>query len=397
MSECLLHYAWKHGLYDTGSLETVEGEAIGVIDPGLENTDAGPDFFNAKIRIGDVTLAGNVEVHIKSSDWFRHRHDRDRSYDTVILHVVGEADAIIRETTGKEIPQFVLKIPDKVRHSIEWLHHRERAIPCLSLIREIEPAQLTLWSETLRDERLNRKMSDIVALLEQYKEDWNEVFYILLSRNFGFGTNSDAFEYLAKSIPYRCILRHRHNRSQVEALFLGQAGMLGSEEEYRFLRHKFGLQPCEGSLFKNLRVRPGNFPRHRLIQLASLWTKYDTLFSQLLDADPLIGIKQRLRTDPPLGEGSVNNLLINSVVPILFTYGRVRCRPEYSARALALMEHLPSEKNKIVTLFTAAGFPVRHAGDTQGLIQLKKAYCDTKKCLYCRIGFYLLKREVGNS
>jgi hypothetical protein len=390
----LLHYAWKYGLYDADSLVTVNGETIQVIDSGLKNTDAGPDFFNAKIKIGNITLVGNVEIHERASDWFRHRHDKDRAYDTVILHVVGEVDAIIRETTGKEIPQFVLKIPDKLRDSIEWLLHRETDIPCLSLIQEIDPAQLTMWVEALQHERLERKVSDILSLLEQYKEDWNEVFYILLTRNFGFGTNSDAFELLAKSIPYRFILRHRHNRAQVEAMFLGQAGMLGEEEEYRFLRHKFGLHPVDATLFKNLRVRPGNFPRQRLIQLASLWTKYDTLFSRFLDVDPIVGMKHCLRTEPPLGEGSLNNLLINTVVPILFAYGRARSRPEYSERALALMEHLPPEKNKIVSMFTDAGFHAHNAGDSQALIQLKKNYCDTKKCLYCRIGFYLLRRKV---
>ncbi|MDR3137970.1 MAG: DUF2851 family protein [Tannerellaceae bacterium] len=393
----MLQYAWKNGLYDTGLLVTVSGETIQVIDPGLNNTDAGPDFFNAKIKIGGVTLAGNVEVHERASDWFRHGHDKDRAYDTVILHVVGEADVVVRETTGEEIPQFVLKIPDKLRDSIEWLLHKETAIPCLPLIGEVDPEQLTMWEESLQHERLERKVSDILSLLEQYKEDWNEVFYILLTRNFGFGTNSDAFELLAKSVPYRCILRHRHNPAQVEAMFLGQAGMLGEEEEYRFLRHKFGLHPVDATLFKNLRVRPGNFPRKRLIQLASLWTKHDTLFSRFLDVDPIVGMKQCLRTEPPLGEGSLNNLLINTVAPILFAYGKARSRPKYTERALGLMERLPPEQNKIVSMFTDAGFHVRHAGDSQALIQLKKIYCDTRKCLYCRIGFYLLRRKVEES
>ncbi|MDR3127682.1 MAG: DUF2851 family protein [Tannerellaceae bacterium] len=389
MAECGLHYAWKNGLYDPLSLTTGDGELIQVVDPGLENTDAGPDFFNAKIRIGDVMLAGNVEVHEKASDWYRHGHHKDRSYDTVILHVVGESDAVVRETTGKVIPQFELKLSQKLQEGISWLLSRETPIPCLGLLEEIEGTELRQWMEQLRQERLRRKVEDVMKLLSQYKDDWNELFYILLTRNFGFGTNSDAFELLAKSIPYRYILRHRGDVRQLEALFLGQAGMAGEGGEYRFLRHKFALVPLEGSLFKNLRMRPGNFPRHRLLQLASLWTKYDTLFSRMLDATTPQEMKRCLSTDPPLGEGSLNNLLINTVVPVLMAYGSVRARELYRQRGLALLTALPAEKNKIVTMFTQAGLQVHNAGDTQALVQLKKDYCDAKKCLYCKIGVYL--------
>jgi hypothetical protein len=421
--ERLLHYVWKYKLYFPETLVTTEGIPVSVIDTGIPNTDAGPDFFNAKIKIGDTLWAGNVEIHDKASDWFRHHHDTDKAYDSVVLHLVGVADAAVCRTTGAPIPQAVLAIPPTVQRNIDWLMHREEPIPCRSRIREIEPIQLSSWVNALLSERLERKTNDILLLLEQYGDDWNEVFYIILTRSFGFGVNSDAFERLAKSLPFRYIQKQRGSSSQIEAMLFGQAGMLTEtiagchyysllQQEYKFFAHKFGLQPLDESLFKNLRMRPNNFPHVKLAQLAALWHRYDALFSTIRDEENPEQIKRLFRVHPSdfwqthyhfhhaspqaeklLGANALNIVLINVVVPMLFAFGRKNNLPEYNERAIRFLETIPAEKNMIVSTFCSAGMQAQHAGDSQALIQLKREYCEKKKCLYCRIGFRLLKRS----
>jgi hypothetical protein len=424
--ECLLHYAWMYRLYDNASLTTTGSIPIQVIDPGIRNTDAGPDFFNAKVKVNGAVWAGNVEIHEKASHWKLHHHDTDKAYDSVILHVVGESDAEICRTNGEVIPQLVLGIPETVCRNIDQLLNAETALPCLPFIRRMEKIHLSLWMGALLCERLERKTGDISALLEEYNNDWNEVFYITLTRNFGFGVNSDAFEWLARSLPFRCIQKQRSSHSQVEALLFGQAGMLDEagdcsyyrllQNEYRFLRRKFGLTPLEGSLFRNLRVRPENFPYRRIAQLAALWVEHDTLFSRILEAGTPGQLKSYFCVHPSeywkthyhfrhaspekgkdIGGDTLNILLINTVVPMLFAYGQRKGLSHYCDRAVRLMEKLPPEKNLIVSVFSQAGFDVRNAGDSQALIQLKRAYCEKKKCLYCRIGFRFLQRHPADS
>ncbi|MDR1555577.1 MAG: DUF2851 family protein [Tannerellaceae bacterium] len=419
--ERLLHYVWKNKLYAPESLVTTEGLPVSVIDTGVWNTDAGPDFFNAKIKIGDTTWAGSVEIHDKASDWLRHRHDKDKAYDSVVLHLAGVHDAIIYRTTGEPIPQALLTVPETVRRNIDWLIHRDISIPCLPCIREIEPVQLSSWVSALLSERLERKTKDILLLLEQYDDDWNEVFYIILTRSFGFGINNDAFERLARSLPFRYIRRQRGSSSQIESMLFGQAGMLEEasdchyyrllQKEYKFLRHKFDLQPLSGTLFKNLRMRPNNFPYVKLAQLAALWFHHDALFSLIRDEENPEQIKKLFRVAPSdywethyhfrhaspkteklPGLNALHILLINAVIPTLFAFGQKNNQPEYNERAIRFLESLPAEKNVIVSAFCNAGMPAQHAGDSQALIQLKREYCEKKKCLYCRIGFRLLKR-----
>ena len=421
--ERLLHYVWKYKLYTATPL-TTEGRPVQVIDPGMQNTDAGPDFFNAKIKIDGTLWVGSVEIHDKSSDWLLHHHDTDKAYDCVILHIIGFNDFQPVRTNGNPIPQMLLTVPENILRSIDWLLYREAALPCLDHITGIAPLHIACWMEALLSERLERKTHDIFLLLDAYQTDWNEVFYITLTRNFGFGVNNDAFERLAKSLPLRCIQKQRNSHSQIEAMLFGQAGMLEEENddhyyrllqrEYDFLRHKFGLSPMEDFVFKNLRTRPVNFPYLKVAQLAALWVRYDTLFSAILEARSTGEIKKYFRIPPSgywethyhfryasprkektIGENALNILLINTVVPMLFAYGLHNKRPEYCERATRLLESIPPEKNTIVTTFYNAGITVRHAGDSQALIQLKREYCEKKKCLYCRIGFRMLKTTIG--
>lgn len=422
--ERLLHYVWKYKLYTATPLITTEGRPVQVIDPGMQNTDAGPDFFNAKIKIDGTLWVGSVEIHDKSSDWLLHHHDTDKAYDCVILHIIGFNDFQPVRTNGNPIPQMLLTVPENILRSIDWLLYREAALPCLDHITGIAPLHIACWMEALLSERLERKTHDIFLLLDAYQTDWNEVFYITLTRNFGFGVNNDAFERLAKSLPLRCIQKQRSSHSQIEAMLFGQAGMLEEENddhyyrllqrEYDFLRHKFGLSPMEDFVFKNLRTRPVNFPYLKVAQLAALWVQYDTLFSAILEARSTGEIKKYFRIPPSgywethyhfryasprkektIGENALNILLINTVVPMLFAYGLHNKRPEYCERATRLLESIPPEKNTIVTTFYNAGITVRHAGDSQALIQLKREYCEKKKCLYCRIGFRTLKTTIG--
>ncbi|MDR1937175.1 MAG: DUF2851 family protein [Tannerellaceae bacterium] len=420
--ERLLHYVWKYKLYSPATLVTTEGAAVSVIDAGIQNTDAGPDFFNAKIKIGDTLWAGSVEIHDRASDWLRHRHDKDKAYDSVILHVTAVHDATVYRTNGEVIPQALLPVPETVKRNIDWLIRRDAPIPCLPRIKEIEPIQLSSWLNALLSERLERKTKDIMLLLEQYNDDWNEVFYIVLTRSFGFGVNNDAFERLAKSLPFRFIQKQRGSSSQIESMLFGQAGMLEEtsdchyyrllQQEYKFLRHKFKLSPLDESLFKNLRMRPHSFPHVKLAQLASFWYRYDSLFPAIRDEKSPEQIKKLFRIPPSdywkthyhfrhvspaqeklLGENALNILLINVVAPMLFAYGGKQNLPEYSEWAIRFLENIPPEKNMIVSSFCNAGIPAGHAGDSQALIQLKREYCEKKKCLYCRIGFRLLKRS----
>ena len=419
--ERLLHYVWKYRLYSTTPLFTTDGYSVSVIDPGIPNTDAGPDFFNAKIKIDDTLWAGSIEIHTKASDWLLHRHNQDKAYDGVILHIVEVADCTVFRTNGEAIPQMQLTVPELVMQNIDWLLHRDRALPCAAYIPQIEPLHITPWLGALLSERLERKTADVFRLLDQYAGDWNEVFYIILTRNFGFGVNNEIFERLAKSLPLRYIQKQRSSHSQIEALLFGQAGMLEElgdchyyrllQREYHFLRHKFGLTPLDNSQFRSLRTRPINFPYLKLAQLASVWVQHDTLFSVILNAGSVGQIKQCFRVRPSeywethyhfrspsakkdksMGEKSLCILLINTVVPIMFAYGVKNKLPEYCERAIRILETLPSETNSIVTSFCRAGVKVGHAGDSQALIQLKREYCEKKKCLYCRIGFRYLKR-----
>jgi len=418
--ERLLQYIWKYRLYDETALSTTEGIPVTVIDPGLQNTDAGPDFFNAKVRIAGAVWAGCVEIHSKASDWHTHHHDNDPAYDSVILHIVEKSDTLVCRTNGELIPQAIIHVAPNVREHIDWLLSRDTPLPCAERIPEIEPFHLSAWMGALISERLERKTEAVFTLLDQYGDDWNEVFYITLTRNFGFGTNSDAFEWLAKSVPFNHIRKQRCNSLSIEALLFGQAGMLDEkneepyylllQREYLFLQKKYNLQPIDGFLFKKLRTRPVNFPHLRLAQLAAVWTNNDTLFSKILEDNQLDTLRDCFNVSlseywdthyhfrnassakkKSIGVNATHVVMINTIVPILFAYGKKKQQSEYMARALQILEDLPPERNSLITPFTKAGMKVKSASDTQALVQLRREYCEKKKYLYCRIGYHLIK------
>ncbi|MCL2649977.1 MAG: DUF2851 family protein [Candidatus Azobacteroides sp.] len=422
--ETLLHYVWKYRLYNPETLTTLTGTPVFIIDPGTHNTNAGPDFFNAKIRIGHETWAGNVEIHSCASDWEKHGHHTDKAYNSVILHVVEHPDTEICTENGYVVPQLVLQVPEKVKENYEYLLSRNTLIPCLIQIKDIPKLYLTDWINALLVERLERKTNDLYKLLKDYKDNWGEVFYITLSRNFGFGINNDAFERLARNIPLKHILKHKDSMMQVEALFFGQAGLLNEEnaanqddyflslkKEYDFLRKKFMLKPLESHIFKNLRIRPNNFPHIKIAQLAALIRTQDILFSQMLEINDISALrnlfiselndywqthylfgKTSSKKKKIIGLSAQNVILINTVVPILFAYGKIKDQPHICEKAMKLLEQIKPENNYIVNEFVKSGITPCHAGDSQALIQLQKEYCEKKKCIFCRIGHKLLSK-----
>jgi hypothetical protein len=421
--ERILQYVWKQRLFADSDLVMPEGQKIFVIDPGIQNNDAGPDFFNAKIRIGDMVWAGNVEIHERASDWAAHHHDKDKAYNSVILHVVGTDDCQALTSENKPVPKAILKIPEKIEKNIEWLFSRDTPLACAERIKEIPPIYVSDWMTALVTERMERKTKEVLQRLELNQKDWNETFYHTLMRNFGFGANSDAFEWLAKSLPYKIILKHRDHPLQIEAMFFGQAGLLDDDKaenepyfcflrkEYDFLRKKYDLTPVDAVQYKNLRMRPDNFPHIRMAQLAAVFLKNDLPFSQILETEDMAQLRKFFDVQPSkfwkthyhfrsasspknksVGKNSANILLINTVAPIFFAYGKIKSKSQYCDHALRLLEQIPPENNHITKTFATAGIKITNACDSQALLQLRRQYCDLKKCLYCRIGFRMIGR-----
>ena len=426
--EDLLHYVWKYRLYDTENLKTIEGIPFEIIDPGAHNTHAGPDFFNAKIKMSDKLWVGNIEIHTNSSDWYKHRHEQNKAYNSVILHIVECIDELeIRDQSGRSIPQWIMKVPGSIRKNYLYLLQNDSSVPCLGLIHTIPEIYIRDWMNALLYERLERKVRNLQDLLEQFQSDWNEVFYIVLARNFGFGINNDAFERLAKSLPLKIILKHRDSALQIEALFLGQAGLLDDNDdgsdyflklqiEYLFLKKKYQLQSLESHLFKNLRIRPNNFPHIKLIQLAHIIRQEQGLFSRIIEENEVNKLRAFFNVNPDeywkyhsyfgkafrkkerkLGFQTINILLINCLIPFLFGYGKQKDSEVYTERAFSLLETLKAEENFITNLFLRSGLQIKNAADSQALIQLKREYCEKKKCIFCRIGHKLLAKSPPSS
>lgn len=420
--EELLHYIWKYKLYPYENLHTTEGVPVEVIDPGISNSDAGPDFFNAKIKIGNKLWAGNVEIHRTSNEWIKHRHHTDKAYNSVILHVVENVNEEIYNEKGQKISQLRISVSQKIRDNADFLLFSNVNVPCCHSLHDISNKQMRSWLDALAVERLERKTNDIFRHLERFNNSWDETFYVLLSRNFGFGLNSDEFERLALSLPYNYILKHADNLFQVEALFFGQAGMLKEEtitddyyillqKEYDFLRKKFSLKSLDNVLFKSLRTRPQGFPQLRIAELAAVVQHTGRVFSAILETDDYEQIRTLFRVNASeywethytfgkesekipkhLGGNSLDIILINTVVPLLFAYGKKNDIEKYSDRAIQILESVKPEKNKIVQDFESAGIIPENAFDTQALIQLRKEYCDQRKCLFCRIGHAILSQ-----
>lgn len=424
MTEEFLHHIWKFRLFDQLELKTTTGEKIEIQKPGEHNFDAGPDFFNGKIKVGETLWAGNVEVHVNSSDWNRHSHQKDKAYDNIILHVVNNVDIVLHRSSGEKIPTLEIKnrIHKKLYQNYLDFKSSNDWIPCANQIATVPEIILNSTKDKLLLERLQRKSIAIVNSLALNNNNWEETFYQNLARNFGFKTNAEPFELLAKSVPSIILGKHKNSLLQIEALLFGQAGMLFEhfsekypqqlQNEYAFLKQKFKLQPIEKHLWKYLRLRPINFPSIRIAQFANLIFNSSHLFSKVLELENASELKKmmdvsvseywnshfmldRKSNNKPkhLGDESINNIIINTIVPFLFVYGKQKDDERYVNRALLFLEETLGENNSIIRKWEELGVPVKTAHSTQALLQLKNEYCNNKKCLSCSIGNYVLKNS----
>ena len=421
--EKLMQYVWQHKLWDNSQMATNDGRRVKVIDPGLPNSDSGPDFFNAKVEIGGELWVGNVEIHTRASDWHRHGHDSDKAYDSVILHVVEKDDAPVTRSNGERIPQMVMRCSPHFYDSyVNLVNNAASSLPCATMIKEVPQLTITQWVESLAFERLNDKVERIMSLYDTFCGSWQDICYVTIARSLGFGINNDAFEMLARRTPLRLMHKHSDSIFQLEALLFGQAGffnmpMQGSDEyylrlarEYAFLANKFQLRPMEGSMWKSFRVRPQNFPYRRIALLARFVEGGFSLMQSILDAHSEKELRRLFTVELSgywashytfggapsevparvLGNASIDILLINAVAPLYYAYGS-RCGDyETAERAVTLLESLRPERNSIVATFTAAGIKCPDALTSQALIQLRRRYCEARKCLYCAIGHRLL-------
>ena len=420
--EQLLHYVWKHKIFPLKELKTTTGQQVEVIDTGLANTDAGPDFFNAKLKLDGVLWIGNIEIHERSSDWFKHGHHADAGYNSVILHIASEIDTEISRSNGERIPQIQLICPEAVRTNYKELLETDSYPPCYRIIPSLPPFTAHSWMTALQIERFEQKATLLNERLKRCQGNWEDAFFITLARNFGFGLNGDAFETWAHRLPFRAVDKHRNDLFQIEAIFFGQAGILEDSDgdgyylrlkkEYTYLQHKFGLIPMDASLWRFLRLRPANFPHIRIAQLACLYHRAYGLLSRIMETETLQGVRDILKggtseywlthytfggSSPSrpktLSNTSLDLLIINTVVTFLYAYGLHKGNRVLCARAGSFLEELKAENNYITRMWEQCGMKASNAADSQALIQLKKEYCDKKKCLYCRIGYEYLKRK----
>ncbi|MFD2573885.1 DUF2851 family protein [Spirosoma soli] len=429
MPEAFLYFLWQYQYYDKVNLTTTDGEAVLVLHPGFRNHDSGPDFTNARLLINDVEWVGTVEMHTKTSDWLAHRHQHDRAYDNVILHVVWQDD---RTTNGRRVdrsngtPLPTLELCPLTAPALidryQALSDSADAIPCAGQFRSVQPLRLTSMLDKAMLQRLERKATAVRQLFEQTGGDWEETTYRLLAMNMGFKINAEPMAQLSRTVPLKAILKHRDNLLQVEAMLFGTAGLLDTDEsdeyiatlqrEYRFLAAKYTLSDKQvaAHAWKWGRLRPANFPTLRLAQFACLVSYHASLFSLFAgatDAERLLESlqvtpsdywhshyrfgKQSEKTVPALGQNAAENIIINTVAPLLAAYAHHRGQPAYIDRAIALLEDLPAEKNRITEGWDALGLGIRTAFDSQASIELYNEFCSVKKCLSCQIGAGLLK------
>ncbi len=409
MPELLLHYIWQMKAFLAFPQETTDGQRIEVIDVGVHNTDAGPDFFNVKLRLDGQLWVGNIEIHILSSDWYKHHHEKDAAYDNIILHVVKQADREVRNSRGEVIPQCELRYPTDEKQLERLLI--DRLSVCNTKIAEQPSLVAETWKHTLLNRRLLRKKEAIDTLLQQSHNDWEEALYITLAHNFGFHTNGLPFELVARQTPLAYLRKHRDNLFQLETLILGQSGLLGRGEgtywqrlqtEYAFLQKKFSLQPVNGTLWKMGRMRPQNSPLVRLAQFAALMQQSEGLFAKIIHTSDVRELRElfavRVSDDfatgigsaaYAIGKSSIDILLINTVVPYKFAYGKAHNNLRLQEEAFNILQTLAAEKNHILDQWNLLGIHAKNAADSQALIHLYQDYCITHRCMHCDVGYQI--------
>lgn len=418
MNEKLLHYIWQYQCYSQSFLQTIEQQSISVILQGEYNSNQGPDFLNAKIKIDDTIWVGNVELHVLSSDWKKHRHHNDKNYHNVILHVVWKHD----EEIGENFPTLELceRVPKILLKKYEMLLQNKGFIPCEKQIGSVESIIIRKWKERLLIERLQEKSFKIQKYLQENHYHWEEVLWWMLAENFGMKVNGEAFLSIAKSVPYNILLRHKNSLFQIEAFLFGQSRLLDEnyqdayffelKKEYSFLKNKYGLiQPMLALNF--MRMRPANFPTVRLAQLAALLYSLEGLFTKIIREKRIENFMNRLmavaseywdthyipdvlsvKKTKKNGAQMIEHIMINTVIPLLYCYGCLNDEKELTIKSIDWMEQLKPEKNNITRQFELLKIENQSAFDSQALIQLSNKYCSANKCLECSIGNAILTK-----
>jgi hypothetical protein len=425
MSEDFLYFLWQFQYFDKTNLQTIAGESLQTLAVGQRNTNAGPDFLNGRVLIGGLEWVGTIEMHLRSSDWHRHTHTHDRAYDSVVLHVVWENDAMIQRPDGTFVPTLELKpiTSRQLLYNYQSLAESKEVIPCASQFASVAEIQKLTMLDRVVLQRLERKAAAVHEMLERNHQDWEETAYQLLAQNFGFKINAEPMLRLAQGLPLKVLQKHRDNLTQMEAMLLGQSGMLPAIEntdtyvdilrrEYDFLSAKYSLklQQLRSHEWKFLRLRPANFPTVRLAQLATLVQRQPSLFSLFIHTETLKMLQDALRVEqsgywqthyqfqkeavgkvPALGKTSVENIIVNTVVPLLAAYSEAKDSRLFLDKALELLEQLPAEQNHITEMWGELELKTKTAFDSQGVIELFNNFCSAKRCLSCSIGTALLK------
>lgn len=423
-----MQWVWAHRLWPRSAMLTTDGQRVLVVNPGRQNRDAGPDFFNASVRIDRVAWAGDVEMHIRASDWHRHGHDGDPAYHTVILHVVERDDDTIRRPDGEAIPQLLMPCArDFEQQYRRWVDTPGDRLPCGTEISSLPPLLLADTLSSLAMERLQDKAVRVLHTLDSLQGDWQSTLYITVARGLGFNTNAEPFERLARSLPLRFMLKHANDITEVEALLFGQASLLPMEwppspdtyigrlcREYAFLKAKFGLQPLQSPGWKMARMRPQNLPHRRIAALAAIIAGGMDVTGAILNADRVEDVEDAFdfalspfwathfnftagespAAGRSLSRASQSTLLVNVAAPVIYAQAVRTGDHRLEDRAMALWEHLPAETNRHTRDFAACGLRCRNASHSQAVIQLKNQYCEPRKCLYCRLGHRLLSQKV---
>lgn len=419
--EMLMQYAWEHRLFPPGAVTTVDGLPLRIIHPGRRNTDAGPDFFNARIEIAGRQWVGNVEIHVRASDWLRHHHDTDPAYDSVILHVVDVSDRIICRSNGEPIPQMVLpRRPDLETRYRSLVERADLDLPCAPMIGAIDPLRRRSWLTSLTFERLYEKEQRIEELRSRLGGDYEQATYVTVARGLGFSVNADPFERLALATPLHVLGKHSDSVMTLEAILFGQSGLLDAPaadgepyavelmKEYRFMVRKFGLRMPVSPGWKMSRMRPANFPHRRIATLAAMLAGGFRMHSRMLAAptaeqsrllfSPVVsdywqthytfGGSPVANAGRGLSRSSAELMVINAAVPLIHSYASARGDEALEEKAIDMLQLLPPERNSIVDAFARAGLRAENAFDTQAIIQLRRRYCQERRCLACRIAHF---------
>lgn len=426
MTEDLLYFVWRNNYFIFNARLTVDGDLLEVIHPGDYNNDSGPDFFNAKVKLDQTIWAGNVEMHINSSDWYNHGHHTDSAFDNAILHVVVNDDKPAINSKGRKIPTLVIEYPDALDWNLMHLTRSGRWIPCEDSFSTFDPLTKSMWLSNLMVERLEQKSQQVISLVNQANGGWEEAFYYSIARSFGLKANALPFELIAKSTPLKVLAKHKNSLFQIESLLFGQSGLINTTDnkdeylesitkEYHYLQHKFNLSPIDGHLWKFLRMRPTAFPPIRVAQFASLINRSSSLFSKIIEvenANDLIELfsvdvseywethytfgKKSKSITKRLGEDTIRVIAVNSIIPFIFAYGISRANDGLKDKAIKLLENFKPEKNSVVKGFAGLGLNATSTFEAQAMVQLKTNYCDTRKCLFCHLGAKLLLKSFKN-